>query len=232
MIYSDDIITFDTEVTTVYRYGGKWRRYSPYIPDDAEKMGFCYAWMMSRISETDDMRCVDTTLKRTMPELREMLYKISNSDTNRIFTIWVHNLGYDFEVLRNVITFDKIFAKNPHQIIYADWRNIRFRCSYMLTHQSLDSLGKSYKLDVKKKTTDGYKYNYLKIRTPLTRLNDDEYDYCIRDTITLAKGIDIYLGRYHHIKNIPLTQTGAIRQKLKSIVHDDMRYKKLMARHR
>lgn len=230
MQYSNDIITFDTEVTTVYKYKGEWRRYSPYIPEDADKMGFCYAWMLSYISADDSSRSVQTILKRTMTDLAATLYKISLSNPDVIFTVWVHNLGYDFEVLRNVIKFDKIFAKNPHQIIYADWRNIRFRCSYMLTHQSLENLGESYKLDITKKTSDGYRYNYLKVRTPLTRLNDDEYDYCVRDTITLAKGIDIYLNRYGCISNIPLTQTGAVRQRLKKTVHDDMRYKRLMAR--
>ena len=53
--------------------------------------------------------------------------------------MYVHNLAYEFQFLRDICTFKEVFARTPRKPIkcYADNLGIEFRCSYLLTNQSL-----------------------------------------------------------------------------------------------
>ena len=110
-----------------------------------------------------------------------------------ILTIWVHNLAYDFQaVLLNIFEFDKIFARSPHKVIYADVGNLRFRCSYFLTHMSLEKLAIQQKLPVKKLVGE---LDYNIIRTPLTQLTEKEFEYCEHDILCLFYVIQFKLSK-------------------------------------
>lgn len=216
---SNDIYTLDTEATTLFKHDGVWMPYCDAVDTKRDPtVAFCYA---SMICDSQG-----ATIYRDLQDLYDRLAEISASSDD-IKVLWVHNLGYDIQWLMNILLFDNVFAKKPHRVIYAEWKKLQFRCSYMLTHQSLDALSNSYHLEVKKATG---KYDYNKFRTPLTPLSAAEEDYCIRDVKSLYKGIEIYRDRFGSIAKIPYTQTGAVRNRIKCLYHDDDKHHTSMSK--
>lgn len=214
-IYDNNIICFDIETTSgflknnhveMFDYGKDKTYY-----DDAKQLALCYIWMLSVNDKvyygrelSDFTTCVD-----------ELFQKINGN-----FIIWVHNLSFEFQFLLNVFNFDKIFAKSPHKVIYADYGRCRFRCSYFLTRLSLDTWGKQVGV---KKLVGQLDYNIM--RTPLTALTESELSYCEHDVIIMYKGIKTYLEKYKNkMHMIPLTQTGEIRKVVKNLYKNNMRY--------
>ena len=133
--------------------------------------------------------------------------------------IWVHNLSFDAHFLFNIFKHVTMFCRTPHKpmkLTTADFPNIEFRCSYMLTRLSLDTWGKSLGVQ---KLTGTIDYNVL--RTPLTPLDKTILDYGERDLIVLYHGIKDYVKRYGSVHNIPLTQTGTVRREIKSLLTDN-----------
>lgn len=216
--YSDLILTFDIEVSSGWLFNGK------VIPFDKtkdkkyyekfEKVSVCYIWQ----SSIEDTVYYGRELKTFYDFLLEIDEKIKGKKT-----IWVHNLSYEFQFLLNIITFDKIFARTPHKVIYAEWGDIKFRCSYFLTRLSLEAWAIGRKLPVKKLTDT---VDYLKIRTPNTVLEDSLLDYAENDCLVMYYGIKQYLEKYGHIEKIPLTQTGTVRKEVKKIFHGNYRHYK------
>ena len=140
--------------------------------------------------------------------------------------IFVHNLSWEMHFLDNLAAWDKVFCRVPHKpmtAVFKQFKNIEFRCTYMLTRLSLDSWGKS--LGVHKKTGD---LDYLKLRTPLTKMTKKELSYCEYDLRVMTAGIRQYLKTYEYINQIPLTQTGTVRREVRKRVQADKEYMRLM----
>ena len=114
---NNNIITFDTETTS-------------YIPDDGQYMSFVYIAML----------CVNgyTYYCRDLHVFKQWLDTFNPPDTLNV--IYVHNLGFDFTFMQNVIEFDEVFARTSHKPIYARYKNWEFRCSYFLSQMSLKTL--------------------------------------------------------------------------------------------
>ena len=123
--------------------------------------------------------------------------------------VYIHNFSYEFQFLRNVLDFTEVFAREKRKPIYAKYATYTFRCSYMLTRQSLDSWAKNEKLPIKKLTGN---LDYNVIRTPKTPLTEDEINYCINDVLVMYYGLLKYKEKYGHLNDIPLTQTGGVRK--------------------
>lgn len=197
--YNDNnIITFDTETTSI-------------IEND-KKYSFVYIAML----------CVNgyTLYCRNLTDFRRFL-DIYN-DENAINVIYVHNLGFDFAFLQNVIEFDSVFARNAHKPIFARFKNWEFRCSYFLSQMSLANVGKYYDLP-HAKFVNGL--NYHKRRHTETELTDIEEDYCELDILVLYDYIKYELkrngGKY---RNIPYTQTGYVRKFILQNAKKDKQY--------
>lgn len=140
------------------------------------------------------------------------------------FFIYVHNFGFDFQALRNIFnddfashrgkrsaTFARTARKPIKSVITVKKCKVEFRDSLVLTQKSLKKWGEDSKLPVKKlSVSDDF---YLEIRTPKTLLKDFEIDYGVNDVVTMIYGLQQYRQQYGSIKNIVLTQTGAIRRK-------------------
>lgn len=209
ILYSDDILTFDIETSSAWLKDDKLIGYEPGHDadywNDLEKYSLPYIWQFSfndKVYYGRDIRTFEHVLE-DLPKGIE-------------FVIFVHNLGYEFAFLINFLTPDKVFASAPHKVIYCTFKgyeNITFRCSYILTNLSLDQWGKQ--LGIKKLTGD---LDYRILRSPNTPLFDYELDYCERDCIVVYEGIKDHLKQYKHIKDIPLTSTGKVRGKYKSMV--------------
>ena len=201
----DDIFTFDIECSNGWVKDGKvvcyeaghdeqyWNKLMP--------VSLCYHWQFSKNDEI--------ITGRKLGDFIDILRQIP-SDTHVI--IYVHNLEYEFAFLNNYLKWSVVFARENHKpmkAVPADYPNIEFRCSYTLTRLSLDAWGKS--LGCPK----SHALDYTVLRTPLTRLTQDETDYCLRDCEVVYKGIEKYREKYSHVFKIPLTQTGEIRKVVK-----------------
>lgn len=185
--YNDNnIITFDTETTSLY-YDGK-------------KCSFVYIAMISINGHNYYMR--------DLHELKTLLDKYDTPGTMNV--IYVHNLSFDFSFLQNVIPFDLVFARKAHRVIFARYNSWEFRCSYFLSQMSLKNVATSYKLP-SRKLVDGLDYG--KIRHTQTPLTAREMRYCELDIIVLHEYIKYMLSQYGgKYRNIPYTQTGFVRQ--------------------
>ena len=105
-VYDDNIYSFDIETTSVFLsakneisdfdYSKKPENYT-----DLDKIGFMYIWQFSINS--------DVYYGRTVPELIEFLTALKK---NIIATkiVYVHNLGFEFQFLRNFIDDFDVFA--------------------------------------------------------------------------------------------------------------------------
>lgn len=89
---------------------------------------------------------------RTWQEFYNFLNRLEFFAGNYRKVVFVHNLSFEFNFLRNIFTFDNVFARKSRKVIRCDIKeyNIEFRCSYMLANCSLENLSDTYKLPVKK----------------------------------------------------------------------------------
>lgn len=214
-VYNDNIITFDIETTSAFLYNGFPIMFD-YSKDktfykDLPKIALCYEWTLG-VNDT-------FYYGRRLEEFYEAVTELREKLTGQV-TIWVHNLSFEFQFLLNIFSFDKIFARTKHKVIYAEVDGIRFRCSYFLTRLSLDNWAKEKRLPVNK--LSGFDYN--KMRTPRTVLKPYEMLYCCYDCKVMYYGLLEYIEKYKYIDDIPLTQTGEVRKAYKKTVHKNRQY--------
>ena len=159
---------------------------------------------------------------------------------NRRLIVYVHNLSYEFQFMRKYYDWCDIFALAERKLIYAcTVTGIEFRCSYILSNKSLDSLGASLKKPIAKLKGS---LDYDLIRSSDTPLDNEELQYCIHDVLIVTEYIRELIVQEGNILKIPLTQTGYVRRYCKKMClygdSDDkykridsfMRYRKLMDR--
>lgn len=217
--YSDDILTFDIEVTSAWLKDGKLIPYEPGHDaeywNDMQRYAIPYIWQFS----INDI----VYYGRELQEFKEVLEELPK-DIH--FTIFVHNLAYEFMFLLNILKPADIFATNAHKVIKCTWEgfeNIEFKCSYILTNMGLAIWGDQ--LGLPKLTGE---LDYLCMRSPNTPLFDYELEYCERDCQVVYLGIKDHLKQYKHIEQIPLTSTGKVRRVFKNEVTADDGYMKQM----
>lgn len=205
---SDTIFCFDTETTSFWILpDGSITKYKAEYSNDLYNImtpgSICYIWMLS-INDT-------VLYGRKLSELPELL-KLLVLNTEVTPIIYVHNLTFDFQFLRNVLEFSEVFARVRRKPMYAKASGVEFRCSYMLTRLSLKAWGDT--LDIKKQVG---LLDYTELRTPLTKLTEAELKYCEYDLLVMYRGLLKYMQKYGSLSDIPLTQTGEVRKVIKSM---------------
>ena len=125
--------------------------------------------------------------------------------------VYVHNLAFEFQFIRFMFPWRKVFAIDKRKPIYAITETgIEFRCSYILTNYSLAKLGDQLqKYKVRKLVGD---LDYTKIRHPETPLTDEELQYCINDVLVVSAYIKEQIEKEKYIHKIPLTCTSYCRR--------------------
>lgn len=223
--YCNSILTFDIEVTSAWLENGKVIGYkkgkSADYWNNLQPLALPYIWQFS---------CDGVVYYgRELWDFEQVLKDIPK---NLNCIIWIHNAAYEFEFLSNFLEWESVFARSAHKPMKAvpkKYKNIEFRCSYMLTRLSLDTWGKQ--LGVLKATGD---LDYEVLRTPLTPLTDEEMHYCEQDCLVVDAGIRKYVEKYGKQRFIPLTQTGTVRLEVKNRLTEDKKYisriKKLVPR--
>lgn len=206
--------SFDIETTSLYTYKGKVLDINTAVElkeankvDDAFmiKHAFMYIWMLS----IDDHIIIGRSWYQFMDVINNIkqLFKLK---IDRRLIIYVHNLSYEFQFIRKLFNWSKVFASEPRKVIYAEEDAITFKCSYFLSNTSLEVIGKNLHTYKAEKQVGMLDYNKLRNRkTPLT---DDEIKYCLYDVIVLSNYIREKIEEEKSIAKIPLTSTGYVRR--------------------
>lgn len=191
--YYKDIITFDIE-TTSYN----------------ELMSWMYVWQV----------CINGTCLygRTWDEFIEFIEYLT-AYPEHTFVVWVHNLSFEFAFLQAVLKWNKVFATSPHKVLYAEYENIIFRCSYFMSNLSLAKLSTVYQLPVEKAVGD---LDYKLIRHQSTPLTPQELYYIENDVLVLYYYIKHMLSQYgtFSTSKMPLTSTGFTRLHLRKVAKE------------
>lgn len=214
----ENTFTLDTETSSLFlntdtgEYTGYDSSKGDRYYDNCVKIGLCYIWMMS----VDG----DVYYDRDLSRLPDFLAKLSKSLRGKQFFVYVHNLGYDFEFLSNVLNFTQVFARKAHKPFKAfdSDHNCVFKDSYVLSMSSLECLPKQYNLPVEKLSGD---LDYLKLRGPNTPLSSLEMSYCENDCLVLHHYIEYKKKEAGSISKIAMTQTGEVRRSLRNKISAD-----------
>lgn len=142
--------------------------------------------------------------------LIEKLENKLNTSENLRLIIYVHNLSYEFQYIYKMFNWSSVFAITERKPIYALNENgIEFRCSYILSGYNLDTLAKNLENKTVKKLIGNLDYNL--IRHNKTELTEKELEYCFNDVLIVTQYINEQIKEFGTIANIPLTQTGKVR---------------------
>lgn len=166
---------------------------------------------------------------RTWEELKHFIERLEWFGTTDKKIVFVHNLSFEFQFLRNIFKFKNVMARKSHKVMRCELidYNIEFRCSYYMTNLPLKKIPDVYNLDVEKMVGD---LDYTKIRHSKTELTEKELKYCENDCLVVYKYIQKELEQYETVKNIPLTSTGHVRRELKNKINKNWDYKNKVRR--
>jgi len=220
--YDNTIYTFDIETSSYLILNNRQINASEYLNLTKKEQEDCifnsnmYIWMFG-INDT-------VYYGRTWDELKAFLLRIENWATDYKKFVFVHNLSYEFQFLRNVFNFKSVFSRKSRKLIRCEIEefNIEFRCSYMMSNAKLEKLPDIYNLPVKKLVGN---LDYSKTRHSKTNLTKKELSYCENDCLVVYEYIKKELETYETIKNLPLTSTGHVRKELKELIEKDWNYK-------
>ena len=219
--YDNTIYTFDIETTSFLILNNEQIPATNYLQLSKKEQEECifmsnmYIWMFGINDEV--------YYGRTWEELKGFLIRLENWGTDCKKYVFVHNLAYEFQFLRNIFHMKNVFARKSRKPIKFELEdfNIEFRCSYMMSNCSLEKLADVYKLDVKKLVGN---LDYSLMRNSKTELTEKELAYCENDCLVVYKYIKKELETYKTMKGLPLTSTGHVRKELKSKIEKDYSY--------
>ena len=205
--YLNCISTFDIETSTII-HGDK-------------KEGFMYNWQFC----IDKMVCMGRTWIEYIKFYENLLEQLRIDNENRL-VVWVHNLAFEFQFIRDFFIWDNVFAKEKRKVLRALTSDgFEFRCSYYLTNMSLEKAMENTPncLYYKK---DGDLFDYNKLRTPETPLSEYELDYMFCDVRGLYEVIEHYLES-DTLVTIPMTSTGFVRRDCRNAMRKNPDNRKL-----
>ena len=219
--YDNTIYTFDIETTSFLILNNEQISATNYLQLSKKEQEECifmsnmYIWMFGINDEV--------YYGRTWEEFKGFLIRLENWGTDCKKYVFVHNLAYEFQFLRNIFNMKNVFARKSRKPIKFELEdfNIEFRCSYMMSNCSLEKLADVYKLDVKKLVGN---LDYSLMRNSKTELTEKELAYCENDCLVVYKYIEKELETYETMKSLPLTSTGHVRKELKNKIEKDYSY--------
>lgn len=223
----DTIYTFDIETTSYLNLNGKQLSTDEYLnlnKEEKDQVKFYSCMYIWQFSVNDEV-----FFGRTWEELKKFLDRLFYFSGNDKKIVFVHNLSFEFQFLRNVFLFDDVFARKTRKVMKATIRdyNIEFRCSYYMTNLALEKLPDIYNLNVEKLVGN---LDYNKIRHNKTKLTSEELKYCENDCLVVYEYIKKEIEKYGNVKNIPITKTGHVRRELKEKTSKNWDYKNKMSK--
>ena len=220
-IRADSLTTIPIDVKNIKRYVKRKNEYYNYpVAFDIETSSFrdendepranMYIWQMC--FGDSEFIVYGRTWEEWLRFIR-LIRKVFHLKKDRILVIYVHNLAYEFQFIRKLFTWQKVFATDKRAPLYARTNfGIEFRCSYRLSGYSLSTLAKNLiKHDLRKLDTLDYK----KIRHSHTPITPEEMEYNIMDVRIVCAYIQECIDREGNITKLPLTKTGYVRNNCK-----------------
>lgn len=205
--YLDIPISFDIETTNIYKKGEDGKP----LPDP-RPFAYMYHWQFC----FDDQVVFGRTWEEFQKLLKMLERNLNLSYKNRI-VVWVHNLPFEWQFMRDFIDYEEGFFREERAPLKVVTKGgIEFRCSYALSNMSLQKFCENEK-NVFHYKLDGDKYDYEKIRTPATKMEEYELAYCYNDVRGLCECIASRLQE-DTLASIPLTSTGYVRRELRNNV--------------
>lgn len=188
---------FDIEVSSFY-YNG-------------EKRACMYIWQFGILNWV--------TYGRTWEEYITFLKAISavmSLSKELKLICYIHNLSYEFQFMRQQFEWEKVFFLDKRKPVYAvSTLGVEFRCSWKLSSKSLKKVGEDLQKYTAHKSTGDLDYSLP--RHSKTKLTDQELGYCENDIRVLLAYIQEKIEIDGSIANIPLTNTGYVRQHCRKI---------------
>ncbi len=170
---------------------------------------------------------------RTWEEFQRFIHAMCESwdlSENRVLVVYVHNLAFEFQFIRNFFQWSDIFARKKHKPIKALAKcGIEFRCSYTLSNMSLEKFCENTPGIRHPKLAETY--DYEAIRYPDTPMNVDDLCYCYNDVAGLCECIQ-YLLKEDTILSIPMTSTGYVRRDFRKAMQSNPKNKTQFRRNR
>ena len=198
-------ITFDIET-------------SRYKKNTEEFETFLYQWQL----------CInnDVIFGQTWDSLLKTFNNIKETTTKKV-VVYVHNLAYEFQFMKDFLEFENVFSIDEHTILKCTTtKGLEFRCSYKLSNMNLQKFIENTPNHYFIKGVGDLDYSVL--RTPTTKLTSVEYGYCYNDVRGLYFAIE-HLLEEDTLKSIPLTSTGYVRRDCRNACktsNDRNRFKK------
>lgn len=189
--YINAILAFDIETSSFYV--------------NKTKQACMYAWMISIDGRSYLGRTWDD-----FHELYDEIVEFYQTNENRRVIVWVHNLSYEFQWIRHHFDWIDVFGREKREPMKAVTKEgIEFRCSYVLSGCSLAVVANNLqKYDIKKMVGD---LDYKLVRSYKTPLTEREKGYCLNDVRVLTAYIDEQRDLYGKLTQIPMTNTGRVR---------------------
>lgn len=146
----------------------------------------------------------------------------------RKLVLYVHNLGYEFTYLIQLLTLrwgdcKALYTKSRKPLTLEFSNGIEFRDSLKLFQKSLAKATKGCKHEKLKGDLD-----YTVYRAPDTPLDDKEFAYCVNDVLGLYEAIE-RMKKEHGFNEatIPLTNTGLVKQEVNKNLNRDKGFAKI-----
>lgn len=219
--YLKKFLTFDIETTTIlplsFQIDPEHSTEKPYA--------YMYCWQMA-----DENNVI---MGRTWKEWLKVLEKIRDYyhlNENMRMVIYVHFLSYEFQFFQSFFNITEQFSKDKRKPLVLYGEGFEFRCSYFLSNMSLEKFCENSKLCTFPKLP-GKDFDYSKIRTPKTKLTEEELGYCYCDARGLHQCIESLLEE-DDITTIPLTSTGYVRRDARKAMNNSFRCRKLFEQSR
>lgn len=221
-IFDNTIYTFDIETTSYLVLDNKQLNTIEYLKLTEEEKkrtflnGSMYIWMFG-INQI-------VYYGRTWEELKLFLDRLEKYTNNIKKYVFVHNLSFEFQFMRNCIQYKNVFSRKSRKVIKCELLdyNIEFRCTYYMTNVKLERIPKIYNLSVNKLVGN---LDYSKIRHSKTYLTQKELNYCENDCAVIYQYIKLQLEKFKKVKRLPLTSTGFVRRELKAKIYKNYKYK-------
>lgn len=177
-----------------------------------EKCSLCYVWQLGINGRVIVGRSIDEFI-----EVCSIISEVLQLSEKRRLIVYVHNLSYEFQFIRTLFHWVKVFSTDLRKPIYAiSSLGIEFRCSYILSGYSLDRVGKNLHRYKVSKLTGALDYSL--IRHSATPLTTEELMYCVNDVRVIMAYIQELLEENGgNITRLPLTNTGFVRRYCRSL---------------
>lgn len=199
----DKFWTFDIETTTVI---------TDIVKKKPVRQGFIWSGQFYDGTDYIQVRSLQDVIKRL-----QIIADENKDESPYKIVVFVHNLSYEFQFIKDFFNFTKILCTDKRKIIAAETDQIVFRCSYFLSNMSLE---KFMQFEGVPEEYQKSNMDYLKIRYPWTELTEDEYKYCKNDVVGLHMAVEHRIAdcTNEDINNLPLTSTGYVRKACRKAV--------------